>query len=62
MHRHEVRGADQTSGSNDDSFGQGTKEDTAVPTVVDGGIPPNKSDLKNFGVYLETNAGTGAGS
>ena len=38
----------------DDSFGNGTKEDTAVPSVVDGSIPPNKSDLLNFGVYLET--------
>ncbi len=41
----------------DDSFGQGSKEDTVVPTVVDGSIPPNKSDLKNFGVYLEETAG-----
>lgn len=40
---------------NDNSFGQGAKEDTEVPTVVTGGIPPNKSDLKNFGLYLETN-------
>jgi prealbumin domain-containing protein len=52
----ETRQADQPTGANDDSFGQGTKEDTAVPTVVDGSIPPNKSDLLNFGVYLETNA------
>jgi len=50
----ETRKADQTSGSGDDSFGQGAKEDTAVPTVVSGSIPPNKSDLLNFGVYLET--------
>src|SRR5919204_629865 len=48
--------ADAPTGANDDSFGQGTKEDTAVPSVVDGSIPPNKSDLLNFGVYLETNA------
>ena len=40
--------------TNDDSFGQGTKEDTAVPSVVDGGVPPNKSDLIDFGGYLET--------
>jgi uncharacterized surface anchored protein len=53
----EVRKADTTSGQNDESFGQGTKEDTAVPSVVTGGIPPNKSDLKFFGVYQE-----GAGS
>src|SRR5215218_5295340 len=52
----EQRKADLASGSGDDSFGQGTKEDTAVPTVVSGSIPPQKSDLLNFGVYLETNA------
>ena len=45
---------DKDSGAGDDSFGQGSKEDTAVPTVVDGSIPPNKSDLKNFGLYKET--------
>jgi Prealbumin-like fold domain len=50
----ETRKADKPTGSGDDSFGQGTKEDTAVPSVVDGSIPPNKSDLLNFGVYLET--------
>jgi hypothetical protein len=46
---------DLPSGSNDDSFGQGSKEDTEVPAVVSGSIPPNKSDLKTFGVYLEDN-------
>src|SRR5687767_8072643 len=40
----EVRKQDTDSGAQDESFGQGTKEDTAVPSVVDGGIPPNKSD------------------
>jgi hypothetical protein len=50
----ETRQPDLDSGPGDDSFGQGTKEDTAVPSVVDGSIPPNKSDLLNFGVYLET--------
>ncbi|MCD5346325.1 collagen binding domain-containing protein [Agromyces sp. S2-1-8] len=50
----EVRKPDKASGSGDDSFGQGSKEDTPVPTVVSGSIPPNKSDLKNFGLYLET--------
>lgn len=48
--------ADSASGPEDESFGTGTKEDTAVPTVVDGSIPPNKSDLLNFGVYLEKNS------
>ena len=52
----ETRQTDQPTGQQDDSFGQGTKEDTAVPSVVDGSIPNNKSDLLNFGVYLETNA------
>jgi Prealbumin-like fold domain len=48
--------SDEDSGTNDNSFGQGSKEDTAVPTVVSGSIPPNKSDLKDFGVYVEENA------
>jgi len=52
----ERRQADLASGSGDDSFGNGTKEDTPVPSVIDGSIPPNKSDLKFFGGYLETNA------
>lgn len=49
----EIRKTEAFTGSNDDSFGQGTKEDTAVPTIVSGSIPPNKSDLKSFGVYQE---------
>jgi hypothetical protein len=49
----EVRRQDLASGSGDNSFGQGTKEDSAVPSVVDGSIPPNKSDLKFFGLYQE---------
>ena len=52
----ERRQADIPPGSTDDSFGQGAKEDTPVPSVVDGSIPPNKSDLLTFGGYLETNA------
>ena len=55
----EQRKADTTSGSTDESFGQGSKEDTAVPSVVDGSIPPNKSDLKFFGVYQEGNTSSG---
>jgi Prealbumin-like fold domain len=49
----EARQPDEPTGANDDSFGEGTKEDTPVPTIVDGSIPNNKSDLLNFGVYLE---------
>jgi hypothetical protein len=55
----ETRQEDTDSGPTDESFTQGTKEDTAVPTIETGGIPPNKSDLLTFGSYLETNA-TGA--
>jgi hypothetical protein len=55
----ETRRADTPSGNADESFGQGTKEDSAVPSVVDGGIPPNKSDLKFFGVYQEGGASSG---
>jgi hypothetical protein len=55
----EVRRADLASGSGDNSFGQGTKEDSAVPSVIDGSIPPNKSDLKFFGLYQEGSTSTG---
>tara|TARA_R110000822_G_scaffold59736_35_gene149259 strand:- start:38185 stop:40134 length:1950 start_codon:yes stop_codon:yes gene_type:complete len=48
--------ADVASGSGDDAFGQGSKEDTPVPTPVTGSIPPNKSDLTTFGIYLEDSA------
>src|SRR5215470_3526928 len=44
---------DKPSGTSDDSFGQGTSENDANPTVVAGSIPPNKSDLKAFAVYTE---------
>jgi hypothetical protein len=41
-------GIDLPSGSGDNSFGQGTKEDDPNVTVVSGSIPPNKSDLTRF--------------
>ncbi|MFL5619065.1 MAG: hypothetical protein ACJ79A_11830, partial [Gemmatimonadaceae bacterium] len=44
---------DLPTGTSDNSFGQGTKEDTPVPTVVDGSIPNNKSDLLRFYVTSE---------
>jgi hypothetical protein len=47
--------ADLPSGSGDNSFVQGSKEDTANPVVEFGGIPPNKSDLSWFGIYTEQN-------
>jgi hypothetical protein len=45
---------DKPTGATDDSFGQGTSEDDATPTIVAGSIPPNKSDLKVFGLNQET--------
>jgi hypothetical protein len=44
---------DSPSGSGDESFGQGTAEDNPNPTIVSGSIPPNKSDLKAFGIFTE---------
>ncbi|WP_157367740.1 hypothetical protein [Alloactinosynnema sp. L-07] len=46
-------GVDLPTGQNDNSFGQGTKEDTPVPTVVTGSIPNNKSDLTRLYVANE---------
>src|SRR5262249_24950763 len=45
--------ADKPTGPNDDSFGQGSKEDDPNPTIVTGSIPNNKSALTNFGLYPE---------
>jgi Prealbumin-like fold domain len=41
-------GFDKASGTGDNSFGQGTKEDDPNVSVVSGSIPPNKSDLTRF--------------
>jgi hypothetical protein len=41
-------GIDLPSGSADNSFGKGTKEDSIAPTIVTGSIPPNKNDLTRF--------------
>jgi len=54
----ETRKGDAPSGTGDDSFGQGAKEDTPAPAVVSGSIPPNKSDLLTFGMTLEENVDT----
>lgn len=53
----ETRAVDLATGSNDDSYQGGVKEDTACPGEVTGSIPNNKSDLRTFHVYRE--AGTG---
>src|SRR5262249_15438418 len=44
---------DLPSGTTDNSFGQGTKEDDEHPTIVTGSIPNNKSDLTHFGLFPE---------
>src|SRR5215218_9524671 len=41
-------GTEQFTGQQDNSFGQGTKENDANVTLVQGSIPPNKSDLTRF--------------
>ena len=38
----ERRQVELFTGAQDESFGQGTKEDTPVPVIVNGSIPPNK--------------------
>jgi hypothetical protein len=48
---------DTPSGAADESFTQGTKSDTPVPTVETGSIPPNKSDLTRMRIASETIAG-----
>jgi hypothetical protein len=48
-----VTALDKPTGQQDDSFGQGAKEDSPVPTVVTGSIPNNKSDLTRFYVSDE---------
>ena len=41
-------GIDVLSGSNDNAFGQGAKEDASTVAIVNGSIPPNKNDLTRF--------------
>ncbi len=50
-------GIDNASGSGDNSFGQGTKEDDPAVSTVTGSIPPNKSDLTRFYQATETVSG-----
>jgi hypothetical protein len=51
-------GTDLPSGSGDNAFGQGTKEDNSAVTVVTGSIPPNKNDLTAFAVASENVSGS----
>src|SRR5687767_3628111 len=41
-------GIDLPAGQTDNALGQGSKEDSPIPTVVNGSIPNNKSDLTRF--------------
>ena len=50
-------GVDIASGQNDNSFGQGAKEDDVNTTVVAGSIPNSKADLARFAVAGESIAG-----
>jgi hypothetical protein len=50
---------DLPSGSTDNAFGQGAKEDNTCNAVVFGSIPPNKSDLTRF-YQAHERTGTGA--
>ena len=47
-------GQDLASGTGDNSFGQGAKEDDVNTTVVGGSIPNSKADLARFAVAGET--------
>jgi hypothetical protein len=47
---------DKPTGTQDDSYQGGTKEDTQCPGEVTGSIPNNKSDLLSFGGYFEAEA------
>ncbi len=44
---------DVPSGSNDNAFGQGSKEDDVNVTVVTGSIPPKKDDLTRSYLFTE---------
>jgi Prealbumin-like fold domain len=50
-------GIDNPSGTGDNSFGQGSKEDDPNVSVGLGSIPPNKSDLTRFYEASETLSG-----
>jgi hypothetical protein len=53
----EIRAIDLATGTNDDSYKGGVKEDTSCPGETTGSIPNNKSDLLTFSVYEEEGTG-----
>jgi len=57
----EKRAADIPTGSNDNSYKGGVKEDTTCPGEETGSIPNNKSDLLTFHVYEEPGVGNHPG-
>ena len=46
-------GVDKPTGTTDNSFGQGAKEDNVATTVVSGSIPNSKADLARFAIAGE---------
>lgn len=48
---------DLATGTSDDSYAGGSKEDDACPGTTTGSIPNNKSDLLRFGAYVEPEVG-----
>jgi len=57
----EKRATDLTTGTNDNSYKGGVKEDTNCPDETTGSIPNNKSDLLTFHVYEEPGTGSHPG-
>lgn len=57
----EKRATDLATGTNDNSYKGGVKEDTTCPAEETGSIPNNKSDLLTFHVYAEPGAGSHPG-
>jgi uncharacterized surface anchored protein len=53
----EIRATDKATGTTDDSYKGGVKEDTQCPGETTGSIPNNKSDLLTFSVYEEEGTG-----
>ena len=58
LHAGRNAGNDLASGSSDNAFGQGTKEDDPSASVVTGSIPPNKNDLTRFYIGTEFAGGS----
>jgi len=57
----ETRATDLPTGTTDDSYKGGVKEDTVCPDETTGSIPNNKSDLRTFHVHREAGTGTHPG-